>query len=1121
MTEVIDAAERAAATDPARSFIVQAPAGSGKTSLLAQRYLRLLAVVEEPEEILAITFTRKAAGEIRERIVDALAAAHGPDADDGVSADTRALARRVRARDEARGWGLARHPTRLRVQTIDAFNAALTRQLPLLCGLGAPPAITDDSQALHVEAARRTLAELDSNEPAAAAIAELLLHLDNRSTRVEELLAAMLARRDQWMPHLLVTGGADRQALEAAIRREVEARLAELRALFPADVAGRLAALASFAGHRLAEHGRDAPPLACQGLTALPAAAAGALAQWRGLADLLLTKAGGWRRSVNVANGFPPDWTQEKAAMNALLQELTGNAELAAALHQVRDLPAGGYRDEQWQVLRALETLLPRAVAQLTLVFAERGEVDHTEIALRALQALGEEGVPSDLALALDYRIAHILVDEFQDTSTSQYRLLEALTRGWTPGDGRSLFLVGDPMQSIYRFREAEVGLFLHARRAGLGDVPLEALRLRVNFRSRQPLVDWVNGGFAALLAPAEDAAAGAVPFEPAESFHRGSDGGVGIHPAIGLAVDPVDEAERVAAVAAERLAETADGTVTILVRARTQAVEILPALRRAGLGCQAVEIEGLAERPVVQDLLALARALAHDGDRPAWLAVLRAPWCGLELADLYHLAGDDFDAVLPERIVDPAWLAGLSAAGRARVERIAPVLAGARAQARRRGLRERVEATWLGLGGPATVADAAALDDAEAFLDQLEVTESAADIDDVNAIDAALAGLYARPDPTASARLQVMTVHKAKGLEFDTVILPGLHQRGRGDDDPLLLWMERPRAGGASDLLLAPMRPAGSQERDPIYDFIRQLAKEKAGHEQGRLLYVAVTRAVRRLELFGFVGVKTPDDGDAELAAPAAGSPLARLWPLVGDAFRAAFDHWQPSAEPVVANAPAAPGGLWRLSADWSPPAPPADVAWRGGVAEADGEKRAIEYQWVSETARMVGSVTHAFLQQIAEDGAGEWDAARLERARPALRARLAGEGVDPVELDGAEARTLAALQGTLDEPTGRWILAEHAEAENELALASWADDRPATHIIDRTFVAADGTRWIIDYKTGYREGGDIDGFLDLEVERHGEQLRRYRDLIRALDTRPVRLGLYFPLLGRFREVE
>src|SRR5439155_10604308 len=209
-----DAARRERALDPARSCIVQAPAGSGKTELLIQRFLALLARVERPEEIAAITFTIKAAGERRHRIVEALRLARaGAHAATAHEARTRELARAVLARNDALGWKLEESAERLRVQTIDALCASLTRQMPVLSGFGAQPETIEDAGALYVEAARNLLAALeDPGDLAAGDIAQLLRHVDNNAATAEQLLAGMLEQRDHWIRTLGLEQ--DRAALE-------------------------------------------------------------------------------------------------------------------------------------------------------------------------------------------------------------------------------------------------------------------------------------------------------------------------------------------------------------------------------------------------------------------------------------------------------------------------------------------------------------------------------------------------------------------------------------------------------------------------------------------------------------------------------------------------------------------------------------------------------------------------------------------------------------------------------------------------------------------------------------------------------------------------------------------
>src|SRR5690606_9175174 len=250
----------------------------------------------------------------------------------------------------------------------------------------------------------------------------------------------------------------------------------------------------------------------------------------------LLTKEDAWRKRFTKGEGFPPEGKDEKARIEELRRQLLDNHELRSRLHAVRRLPVARFAEDQWVLLQALVELLPVAVAQLQVVFGEQGQVDFPEMALRALQALSEDNeTPSDLLLRLDAGIAHILVDEFQDTSLSQYRLLERLVSGWSGDDGRSWFVVGDPMQSMYRFREAEVGLYLRARQDGLQSVSLQPLQLTANFRSRPAVVEWVNTAFAKVLPSGEDIASGAVPHARASAQRAaGRAAGVQVHAQLG-----------------------------------------------------------------------------------------------------------------------------------------------------------------------------------------------------------------------------------------------------------------------------------------------------------------------------------------------------------------------------------------------------------------------------------------------------------------------------------------------------------------------------------------------------------------------------------------------------------
>ena len=1094
-----DIAARRTALDPARSFIVQAPAGSGKTELLIQRYLGLLATADHPEEIVAITFTRKAAGEMRERVLAALLDARaGKQGKSEHEKTTLALAATALVRDVAGGWGVTDNPARLRIQTIDSLCAVLTRQMPMLSGFGSQPESIEDASELYAEAARATVELVEDGGAAAQDVERLLGHLDNDVVRVEALLAGMLGRRDHWLRHVQNRG---RGELETALRNARRDALERVSGLFPPELHAEWKALASYV---LGNLGR--------------ASFADDADAWAALAGALLTKDGYFRQRLTRNDGFPAGasgqaWKDLALAFFPRLDACTG---FRAAFADMRGLPPARYSEDQWEVLGAITRLLPLATAQLRLVFQARGQVDFTEVAQRAVLALGEIGEPSDLALALDYRIRHLLVDEFQDTSISQFELVARLTAGWEPGDGRTVFVVGDPMQSIYRFREAEVGLFLRARATGIAGVALEPVALSANFRSQAGIVDWVNSTFSRIMPAREDVGTGSVPYTASSATREALPGAaVTVHPFFND--DRAAEAAKVVELVAQAQREVPDGTVAILVRNRGHLRDIVPRLQDARLRFRAIDIEPLGHRPVVQDLLALTRALSHPADSLAWLAALRAPWCGLTLADLDCLAGGGMERTVWELMNDAARVAALSADGRARLERVRLVLEAALGDRCRGPLRARVAGAWFALSGPACVESVTDLEDAEIYFDHLEAHEEAGEVADPAAFEEGLADLYALPDLQAGEQLQIMTIHKAKGLEFDTVIVPGLGRLQRADETRLLAWLEQPRDDGTTDLLLAPIRETGAAD-DPISGWLRKLEAEKERLESGRLLYVAATRAKRRLHLLGDVALKADDDGVATVKAPGDRTLLSQLWPLAQPLYmEAAAGH----VAPAPAREREMPGqSLRRIVSGWQPPAAPPRVRW-APPGDPVRVREEIEFSWVGETARHVGSVVHRWLQRIADDGMAGWDAKQLQALKATFRDELVACGLPADAVEPAVERVAATLAQTLGDERGRWLLGPREAAESELRLTGAAGGGVVNVVIDRTFVDEQGARWIVDYKTGGHEGGDVEAFLDREQARYRPQLERYAALMKARDDRPVRLGLYFPLLKGWRELK
>ena len=857
--------------------------------------------------------------------------------------------------------------------------------------------------------------------------------------------------------------------------------------------------------------------------------------------------------------GFPPK-DSRKVEMQQLLQSLAAGTELIEALISVRNCPQPSYTQQQMDVLRASFLLLRQALAELLLLFARTQQTDFTQVLLSAQRALQQD--TNGIALALGTRIQHLLVDEMQDTSISQFLLLEALTAGWD-GSSQTVFLVGDPKQSIYRFRNAEVALFGCAQRNGLGGIPLETLSLTRNFRSQPTLVENANHWFEEIFRSSSQQ--NAIPFIHSQSVRPDTtDACICWHPHLlsEASQSSTEAAEEASAIcdqmeAIQQKARTngSSKSIAILLRKKSQAPVILHTLRERGIACHAVDMDTLDGRQPLLDLLALARALLHAADRIAWLAVLRAPWCGLSLADLHTLCGageEEFRSRTVAELLQQR-MALLSADGQQRTQRVWTALQQALALRTQENFSMLVERLWHTLGGPHCIApeDRPSVDQ---FLQMLSAMENEPRPSTGNAIEERMQTLFANTPALQENPVEILTIHKAKGLEWDVVFLPGLHVKGHGSDSKLLLWSEEwhtdPQNGPAKPCIyLAPIQHA-TEDKEPTSTWLRKRLSERDTEELRRLFYVACTRARDQLHLFATAKINKI----GELANPKSASLLAIAWPIAESEFTNALAQAQQRQSGTVLPMPATSvtptpedalsiaavqetpsislSNFHRLPADWQPESKLLDAVQFSAQPSIEAEP--LERPQGSLQARAFGTVLHALLQPLAgilraEPDVSVRSAAIAQLQRPA-ELRLRQYGIPEQEARASAKKIMQTLTAISADTTALWMLSaqpllDSALPEFEIPLTVFLKNEMHSVRLDRMFLAGsepgkDGTShlWIVDFKTTTHSAHGLENFLAEQNEMYRPTMQRYAAAVRAAYPQApvIHLALYYPLLLR-----
>jgi ATP-dependent exoDNAse (exonuclease V) beta subunit len=1011
-------------------------------------------------------------------------------------------------------------PEGLRVMTFHGFCYTLIKRAPLEAGVQPGSLILDEEEQGLVldESVRRMVHDLVSmpkGSPERKAFEDRLLRLNNRLPVLVDEIKDLIRKRDLFSDLVqAVKPHANLDDLEKTIAH----RMAGLIEAFLKEAADAFSATPLYQNwggfwHHLKEKG-------ARNVSDLPADLPGTtwrdLYTWKTIARILTTKNGMPRQQMGPATGgFYKGFT--KGPYGKLVTGLS--PAVTRPLSDLQDLPESDAALMDVDALADLIILVAQGITMYERICRHRHLLDFVGLEQAALRTLAED-TPSDLQLFLDHRIQQVLVDEFQDTSRSQWTLIQRLCAGWTPGDGRTLFLVGDPKQSIYAFRKAEVRLFLEAKKgiptSGQGLLPVKNMQLTSNFRSKAPLVAWINQMFGQTVMADPKAAFDEVPFQPSTAYPEGQNELPSTTPVFlnvfhqdSMVPSPAEAEARWLAQSVRHHSENRTGdSIGILLFARNRLPYYLDALRQIGLPVRVKEGLKIAEQPEVVHLYQIATALSRPHDDLAWAALIRSPWVWVNAARLLEVAS------LPPA----AWSHKLKLAAEKDpdLQRVYEALRSARRRVGRDSLTEAIQVMWMALDGPQSVASrfgAEGVANCLLFLEVLESVDTGIPEETLLRLDLALETLYAPESPEAAgAPVDLMTVHAAKGLEFDAVFLPFLDWSPlAGGQHPPYLLERSPEPPHPPLMAMGPDRRLG--EPDAGYPLLKRLTNGRRIGEAKRLFYVGMTRARKALFLSGLA--RQAKDGLTWRKNTPLDWTLRHIAdheaPTVSPAFNPQGPGKDPKKgrqlKPVPEPIPFQPQALpYRTEA---PSELVADLALEQDPGARDAE--------IVENAAVRGIVTHRLIQTL-------WHEGSLPEPEK-IAAAMAAEGVNPEAAEVMAQGVVEEVKACQKESFFHWLLdCSCPVGESEYALEAVKQEGTIrTGILD--FVRQDDDHWwIVDFKTSRPKTGQAEAeFVEEQVAYYRPQLSAYQDMLaktHGVDVTQVRKGLYFTSLQRWHEM-
>ncbi|WP_292521328.1 exodeoxyribonuclease V subunit beta [Methanoculleus sp.] len=1059
--------QRQAALDHSVSKCVTAGAGTGKTHVLVQKYLNLLEARVDVGKILALTFTEKAAGEMKVRVRQAIAEKEGERWDT--------------IRDEFL-WA--------KISTFHSFCASVLREFPIEANVGPAFAVLDEQEAFRL---REEVIEnlIHGNPPATCRDAVIGALRAVGPYELKTYLERLYSRREAAEAFFAALKENEEEVLDAW-RTAVEQHRAEALVAFLNRAAPSLETLQDLAARYPGE--RDPAGAYLRAIEPCLAGTVAAIAE--------VHKDPRFRANMGrKANWVGDDLERLRAAyrnLDGCIKDRAGACTLAID-------PADPFTRATLDFLRDLGAVFRAFLEAVEAEKRRRNALDFDDLVNRTHRLFRDR---EDILTAhFRDRFRFVLVDEFQDTDPVQIAILRAVL-GDPDRDPANLFVVGDPKQSIYLFREADVTQFSYTRDLIEQDLGGETIALDVNFRSTPEIVGFTNAIFGALMAEPE------YPweflYEPLSANRRDDTGSVELllcprikERAAGRRAEAEMAARKIRAVVErgeKRVYENGEsrpagyGDVAILLERRTNLAYYEWALERYGVPYHVHAGLGFYERQEVYDIYNILRFLVNELDDAALYGLLRSPYFGFSDTRLYHIARAPGTS-LWERLQTAAEPAAATLNGWLSLSRRLPPA---------RLLRRIVDESgiFVVFGGMAGGEQAAAnIEKLIAIAREADgpglpdfVTELGRSIDDAQREgDAHL-------EIASADAVSIMTVHAAKGLEFPIIVLPDLGETPRSDgstimvEDGLLLGVSIPNQ--AND---------HKREETPILQILKDNHRQKEEAERKRLFYVAVTRAKDHLLLCGEMPAAVPKtlaDGKTRMAWLALCLGLSEEACTRGETVLALPDGRALSI-PITLDPAAIPVDMQETAPVYLPlpddvtvaavPAralPTADEECVYSASEVEeylcgtGEVRPTGFA-AGEDTLIRGLVVHEVFR-------GRDPAAVLRRY-----------GMDP----GRAGEYRVLYDQFLASPLMQDVVSDH----REVPFLARVNGFTFQGAIDRLIQRPDGVWVLIDYKTG--AGGSVD--------EYAVQMTIYRHAARQILGEPVVPYLYFVDADSWVEVD